>query len=201
MIAEPSRDVLLFDLGGVLIDFAGFAELPGLLREPPSPAEVRRRWIGSKAVRRFERGDIGPEEFGDAFRSEWGLEISTGQFLARFTSWARGLYPGAAELLQRLNDRLPMACLSNSNVLHTPLHRSAIRPYIQQCFFSNELGLLKPQPEIFALVIRELAVPAGRIAFFDDTEVNVEAALRAGMDAHRVEGVAELAERLAELGV
>jgi putative hydrolase of the HAD superfamily len=198
--AAPRLDVLLFDLGGVLIDFAGFAELPRLLRDPRSPAEVRRRWIGSEAVRLFELGAITRDEFSERFRSEWGLELSNEEFLRRFTGWARGLYPGAADLLGRLATR-NIACLSNSNELHTPIHRVAIHPYVRRCFFSNELGLLKPQPEIFRLVIRELAVDAGRIAFFDDTEVNVAAARRAGMNAHRVEGVAELEERLAQLGV
>ena len=94
-----------------------------------------------------------------------------------------------------------MACLSNSNALHTPIHRAAIRPYIERCFFSNELKMLKPEPAIFEHVIREIAVPPGRIAFFDDTEVNVEAAVRAGMEAYRVEGVAELGQRLAQLGM
>lgn len=199
--AVRAFDVLLFDLGGVLIDFAGFAELPRLLRDPPSPREIRRRWIGSDAVRLFERGEIDPREFADRFRSEWGLEISSEQFLDRFTSWARGLYPGAADLLRRLPGGQLTACLSNSNALHTPLHREAVRPYLERCFFSNELGVLKPQPEIYQLVIRELAVPAARIAFFDDTEVNVAAAARAGMSAHRVEGVAELEQRLESLGV
>jgi HAD superfamily hydrolase (TIGR01509 family) len=201
VITEPSVDVLLFDLGGVLIDFAGFAELPRLLRDPPSPAEMRQRWICSEAVRLFELGRIGPEEFADRFRSEWGLEMSGQEFLRRFTEWARGLYPGAAHIRGRLAAAHSIACLSNSNVLHTPLHRAAIGPYIERCFFSNELGLLKPDPAIFEHVIRALAVPPARIAFFDDTGVNVEAARRVGMSAYRVEGVAELERRLAQIGV
>jgi HAD superfamily hydrolase (TIGR01509 family) len=201
MTAGGGPEILLFDLGGVLIDFAGFAELPRLLRDPPSPAELRQRWIGSEAVRLFELGRIGPEEFADRFRSEWGLEMSGQEFLRRFTEGARGLSPGAAHILGRLAAAHSIACLSNSNVLHTPLHRAAIGPYIERCFFSNELGLLKPDPAIFEHVIRALAVPPARIAFFDDTEVNVEAARQAGMAAHHVDGLEDLRTRLAELGL
>ena len=45
-----------------------------------------------------------------------------------------------AQLLGRLRTRYPLACLSNSNALHTPMHREAIRPFITRCFFSNEIG-------------------------------------------------------------
>jgi FMN phosphatase YigB (HAD superfamily) len=50
-------------------------------------------------------------------------------------------------------------------------------------------------------VIRDLATPPARIAFFDDTEVNVEAAERVGMSAYLVDGMTELEQRLEELGL
>lgn len=201
MIAESSFEVLLFDLGGVLIDFAGFAELPRLLRDPPSRSEIRRRWIHSEPVQRFERGDIAANEFARSFVAEWELDISPQVFLTEFTSWARGLYPGADELLNRLRASHRLACLSNSNELHIPLHREAIAPFIDQCFFSDEVGLLKPQPEIYHHAIRELAVPAERIAFFDDTAINVEAAAGTGMKAYQTDGLADLESRLRSLGL
>jgi HAD superfamily hydrolase (TIGR01509 family) len=201
VIAERSFEVLLFDLGGVLIDFAGFAELPRLLRDPPSRSEIRGRWIHSEPVQRFERGDIAANEFARSFVAEWELEISPQVFLAEFTSWARGLYPGANELLGRLRASYRLACLSNSNELHTPLHREAVRPYVERCFFSNELGLVKPQPAIYEHVVGELAVPPARIALFDDTTINVEAAARAGMNAYLTDGLADLEQTLRSLGL
>jgi HAD superfamily hydrolase (TIGR01509 family) len=201
VIAERSFEVLLFDLGGVLIDFAGFAELPRLLRDPPSRSEIRGRWIHSEPVQRFERGDIAANEFARSFVAEWELEISPQVFLAEFTSWARGLYPGANELLGRLRASYRLACLSNSNELHTPLHREAVRPYVERCFFSNELGLVKPQPAIYEHVVGELAVPPARIALFDDTTINVEAAARAGMNAYLTDGLADLEHTLRSLGL
>jgi HAD superfamily hydrolase (TIGR01509 family) len=201
VIAERSFEVLLFDLGGVLIDFAGFAELPRLLRDPPSRSEIRGRWIHSEPVQRFERGDIAANEFARSFVAEWELEISPQVFLAEFTSWARGLYPGANELLGRLRASHRLACLSNSNELHTPLHREAVRPYVERCFFSNELGLVKPQAAIYEHVVGELGVPPARIALFDDTTINVEAAARAGMNAYLTDGLADLEHTLRSLGL
>jgi len=195
-------EVLLFDLGGVLIHFAGFDELSRLLAdEVRDRAAIRQRWIRSDPVRLFERGDITPDEFAGRFVAEWRLDLSPEEFLREFEGWARGLYPGAAELLGRLRPSHRIACLSNSNPLHTPLHRRALKPHGVRCYFSDELGLLKPQRAIYDHVVADLAVPPSRIAFFDDTEVNVEAAARAGMEAHLVDGIAELDGRLRSLGL
>ena len=63
MAMADDFDVLLFDLGGVLIDFAGFRELGHLLPAGVDRAEVRRRWIRSPMVQRFERAETSPREF------------------------------------------------------------------------------------------------------------------------------------------
>ena len=39
----------------------------------------------------------------------------------------------------------------------------------------------KPEPEIYALTLERLGLPAGACAFVDDVEVNVAAAREAGM--------------------
>lgn len=193
-------DVLLFDLGGVLVHFAGFEELRRLLPPGLDPATVRERWIRSEAVHRFERGDLGPAEFARRFLAEWDLELAPDDFLRSFAEWNRGPYPGAVALLERLRGRHRLACLSNSSELHTPAHRRRFAGVFERFYFSDELRLAKPEPEIFAAAIADLAVPAARIAYFDDTALNVEAAHRAGMRAFQADGLAELAARLTALG-
>ena len=68
-------------------------------------------------------------------------------------------------------------------------------------FFSHEMGAVKPEPAAFDEALRRLAVPQTRIAYFDDAEVNVEAAAEAGMSAHHVTGLSELTVALQQLGV
>jgi putative hydrolase of the HAD superfamily len=76
-----------------------------------------------------------------------------------------------------------------------------MEPLLDRYYFSDELGLVKPDREVFEYVIRDLGVPPRRIAFFDDTAVNVEAAREAGMIAFEVDGMAELESQLQGLGV
>ena len=199
MITPSTFDVLLFDLGGVLIDFAGFDELSRLLPGGVDRAEVRERWITSPSVQRFERAEITPQEFAQGVVRELQLGLSPDEFIKAFVEWARGPYPGARSLLGRLQKTSRLACLSNSNELHTPLHRRSMEPLMDRYYFSDELGLVKPEREVFEYVIRDLGVQSRRIAFFDDTAVNVEAGREAGMTAYEVDGIAELETQLRRL--
>jgi len=194
-------DVLLFDLGGVLVDFAGFDEIARLLPGDADRAAVRRRWIASPFVRRFERAEISPGVFARGVLDELGLEMSPDDFLDAFAAWARGLYPGAGDLLRRLRPGPLLACLSNSNPLHTPHHRQSVAPLLDRLYFSDQIGSVKPEPEIFRYVTSDLAVPSSKIAFFDDTDVNVAAGRAAGMAAFEVDGLAALEAQLLELGM
>jgi putative hydrolase of the HAD superfamily len=197
----PTFQVLLFDLGGVLVDFAGFEELSRLVPEPMDPGAIRSRWIASPAVARFERGAGTGRQFADGVIEEFGLELTTEEFISAFMSWARGPYPGTCELLRPLRDSHRLACLSNSNSLHTPIHRRGLEPLFEHCYFSDELGLVKPQLEIYEHVLRDLEVPPSQIAFFDDTRVNVQVARRCGVAAWQVQGLSGLEVRLRALGL
>ena len=201
MSKELKYAVLLFDLGGVLMDFAGFEELGKLLPGAPHRTEVRDRWIRSRVVQLFERGEITPRHFADGVIEEFQLDLTQKEFLTNFVEWARGPYPGAIPLLRSLRSEYRIAALSNSNELHTPLHRRRFEDAIDSFFFSDEIGLVKPDGEIFEFVLRELGVPPHRIAFFDDTPVNVEAAREAGLEAHRADGLAALEAQLHSLGI
>ncbi len=68
-------------------------------------------------------------------------------------------------------------------------------------YASHQMGVLKPQAAAFAHVVSDLGVPAQRVAFFDDTPVNVEAAAGAGLAAFHVVGVAELCAVLVAAGI
>ena len=193
--------MLLFDLGGVLMDFAGFEEMRELLPGSPTRTEVRDRWIHSSAVQRFERGEITPQHFADGVIEELKIDLTPPDFLLRFVEWAREPTPEAISLLMRLRGDFRLAALSNANELHTPLHRRRFEHAIDALYFSDEIGAVKPDRAIFEHVIDDLGVPPDRIAFFDDTPVNIEVARKTGIRAYATDGLAELTNRLQQLAL
>ncbi len=199
----PTPKVLLFDLGGVLVDASGLRELPQLLAEPMEREDLRRKWVSSPAVERFETGLCSREEFAAAFTQEWGLSLEPDDFIVRFRSWVGAPYPGTGELLSALRGRHVLACLSNTNTVHWEklLQMDGLRLVLERPFVSHELGAMKPSPAVYARVAQELECEPGEIAFFDDGPENVDGAAEAGLSAHLTIGPDHLRRVLGDLGL
>jgi glucose-1-phosphatase len=195
-------DVVLFDLGGVLIELGGVGELGRLVGEP-SEDILWRRWLSCPWVRRFERGQCSPDEFSNGMVETWDLALSPETFLEVFTAWPKGFYPGARELVGSLQGRARTACLSNTNVLHTQLEWSgtSVVELFEDCFLSHEMGCVKPDREAFDHAVSGLGCAAGRILFLDDNVINVEAARSAGLCAEITRGPSEARRALAAYGL
>lgn len=188
-------DVLLFDLGGVLLHLNDPAETFGV-EEEGEPFLVR--WIRSPAVRDFERGAIDAETFARRVIGEAGLEYGAAEFLERFDAWPGQLYAGVPELLDRLSGRYRCALLSNTNASHWGRTgvASELAHRFERLYLSFETGRLKPDRDSFQQVIDDFGVDPGRILFLDDNPVNVAAARDCGLESELVRGAADL-ERIA----
>jgi len=199
---QADIDVVLFDLGGVLIELGGSAEL-GLLVGETSEAELWRRWLGCPWVRRFERGHCEAEEFSSGMVESWQIDLSPSDFLEAFTAWPKGLYPGAQRLVESLAGRVRTACLSNTNELHSRLEWSGgdIAELFETCFFSYQIGLVKPDREAFDHAVAGLDCRAESVLFLDDNIINVEAARTAGLRAELTRGPVEARKALAAYGL
>jgi glucose-1-phosphatase len=98
-------ELLLFDLGGVLVEFSGFRDLRPLLRVPMSESEIRQQWIACPIVRAFEVGYLTPQQFAERFIATWNMAVPPLDFLQAFRVWTRGFLPEARELLATLRRR------------------------------------------------------------------------------------------------
>ncbi len=193
---------MLFDLGGVLIDFGGVGpmkELSGIERDD----ELWRRWLTCRWVRSFERGHCSMEDFATGVTGDWGLPIEPQAFLDAFRTWPGGPLPGAQTLLEHVQRRLPAGCLSNTNSLHWQDNyaRYPILDAFDFTFLSFELGYVKPDQELFDHVAGLLPSPPSRVLFLDDNSLNVDGAAAAGFTAIQVRGVDEARQALVAIGV
>jgi putative hydrolase of the HAD superfamily len=200
-MAEPV-DLVLFDLGGVLIEVAGVGamlELTGINSEE----ELWRRWLTCRWVRRFESGGCSETEFAAGVVADWQLGLSASAFLQAFRDWPTGPLPGAAELVAQTRTSVATGCFSNTNALHWHGHIAGwpLTGLFDHRFLSFELGLLKPDVAAFQQVADRLDVPAGRVLFLDDNAVNVAGAAAAGFQATRATGVGEARQCLIEAAV
>ena len=201
-MSRPDVDVVVFDLGGVLAQFGGIERMRAL-SDIDDDEELWRRWLTCDWVRRFERGGCTPEHFAAGVVDDWQLDVTAERFLTEFGQWLVGPFPGAEQLVTEVKSTVPVAVLSNTNQVHWDAGAGSwpLLDLFDHAFLSFELGMVKPDPEIFVHVVDALGVEPQRVLFLDDNRLNVDEAQRVGLRAERVVGVSEARQALNSAGV
>jgi glucose-1-phosphatase len=199
---NPVR-VVLFDVGGVLVQLSGVATVLGWVADRWTPAELWHRWLHSPAVRAFETGRCDATTFAAELVAELDLGVAPALFLESFAGWPTGLYPGAPELIARIPNHVTRALLSNSNSLHWPRveNEFGLGALFEHRFVSHQIGRIKPDRDAFEHVLGSLGCDAGSVFFLDDNLMNVEAAQAVGMQGAVVRGIDEAEHALREMGI
>jgi len=191
-------EVLLFDLGGVLVEFSGVRDVAPLLRTEATESEIVERWSRCPHTEAFGLGLLSREEFAERFVRDWGVDLPPERFLQAFRCWSRRLLPGAEQLLASLRPRFRLAALSNSNELHWErnVNDLGVNDLFDVAISSHQVGFCKPDPRIYQAALGRLGVSPDAVMFFDDVHANVLAASQLGMRAFQVDGVEGVRERL-----
>lgn len=200
MVLSP--ELVLFDLGGVLIELRGvatMAELAGIDDE----AELWLRWLRCRWVRTFEAGRCGPEDFAQSVVEDWRLPVGPDEFLRIFASWPTGPLDGAEDLVRATAAVAAVGCFSNTNTVHwdgNVEHWPLIGHFAHQ-FVSHRIGEVKPDAVAFERVAELLPVAPDRVLFVDDNLANVETARSLGFQAEHVAGVRNVRDVLQGVGL
>lgn len=209
---EPEGRALFVDYAGVLTpgvaaSWRAFEEERGI----PARTVVSMLWeayesgAGDNAVARLERGELDVEPFEREFAQrlrDQGFEVeSEGLVAALF----RDLRPGGGvwDLVREVHDAgIPTVLLSNSWGMDA-YPRDQLGEVFDELVLSGEVGMRKPDREIFEHAALLVDAQLEHCVFIDDAPANVEAAERHGMTAvlHRGDDEATRAAVLAGLGL
>ena len=110
----------------------------------------------------------------------------------------------SVELLLELRERgVPLYALSNWGADEFEAIRDRF-PFLD-CFsgvlISGRVGMVKPDPKIFDLLVREHRLNPATVAFIDDQHPNVVAAQQRGFRSFLFRSAADLREKLARVGL
>lgn len=194
---------LVFDLGGVIVELRGLPIQPQWAGGNESPESTWEKWLTSSAPKAFESGLINSDEFAERIVTELFMTVSAKDYLEYFTTLPIGPYPGALDMLNALKSNYTTALFSNSNEIHWPLKmgRMQLDTAFHHHFASHLMGMVKPDAEAYQYVIDSFNVNPQKILFFDDNQMNVDAARKVGMLSERVQGIDELQKKLIEYGI
>jgi putative hydrolase of the HAD superfamily len=200
--APGDTRAVVFDLADVLLDFAGAESLAHLSGGRFGPAEFSSLWSSPLADALY-RGVSTPSEFASGVIAQFGLPVSADDFLRAFGEWFIGPFPGALELVAQVRTAAVVACLSNTNSLDVDRFRAEldIDQRFDYCFFSNEIGLRKPDRACYEYVLEHLGCSQNPscVILLDDSTTNVEGARAAGLRAYEVRGPAGVRSCLSAL--
>jgi putative hydrolase of the HAD superfamily len=105
------------------------------------------------------------------------------------------------DVVGELHDKgLKTAILSNDGPsLRLYIEELGIAQYFDELFISGELNMMKPDARIYDYVVKELALQPKEVIFFDDRQVNIDGALRAGLQAEVYTSVSQVRKLLSDL--
>jgi putative hydrolase of the HAD superfamily len=194
---------LILDFGGVLTSdlwesVRGCARREGL----PETAILDVLHLdpaGRRLFAELERGEVSQADFEQHLAAAAGIapEGLLARMCADLRPDDRMLY--AVGQLRRLG--VATAVLSNSwgSGYFSPYVGYDLENRVDVIVLSDQVGLRKPEPEIFALTADKLGVPASACVFVDDVAANLPGAQALGIRTiHHVE-TGETVGRLAEL--
>lgn len=95
------------------------------------------------------------------------------------------LVPGTMELLDYLKPNYHLHLITNGfqEVQHTKLSGSGLEPYFETLTVSEEVGVKKPNPEIFLFALRKAhAIVEESLMIGDEMAVDIDGARAIGMD-------------------
>ncbi len=194
---------MFFDIGNVLLRFSSrqvIARVACAVKR--HPLKLARYLWSSDIGERIERGEVDGRQLYEVFQKELGYKGTFPQFRMLWCDHFT-LDRGTYALLKRAARSVPTYLLSNTNALHIDFikERYKFPRLVRGAVLSHEVGLRKPDPDIYRRALALSKTPAEATVFIDDLKPNVDAAAKLGMIAIRFKDAASLRVRFDALGL
>ena len=202
---RPTRRIVVFDLGGVLLQWN-----PRFLYRKlfPGDEQAMEDFLGTVCTQEWnERQDAG-RSFADAIGELVAAHADKAHlieaFRARFDEMIPGAIDGSVEILRDLAGAgVPLYALTNFSAETFPAQRNRF-PFLSSfagIVVSGEEGVIKPDPRIFRILLERYAIAPAHAVFVDDNKANAAAATALGMHGIHFRSPGQLREGLAALAL
>ena len=189
---------VVFDIGNVLIEWQPERFYDAAIGEPR-----RRAMFDAVDLHAMnDRVDRG-EHFTDTIYAtaedhpDWRDEIR--MWHDRWIEMATPVIDRSLRLMKALQSKgVPVFSLTNFGIQsydHAATHYPFLRDFDRD-FISGHMGMIKPDPAIYARVESESGIPPDGLLFTDDRADNIAAAAARGWQTHHFEGPDGWADRL-----
>ncbi|QOZ13615.1 HAD family hydrolase [Bradyrhizobium sp. CCBAU 51765] len=203
---------MIFDFGGVLTS-SPFEAFTRFETERGLPIDIIRRTNAANhlenAWAKFERAEVDIDTFDELFAAEslaLGAEVRGRDVLPLLQG---DLRPEMVEALKRIKAQFKTGCITNNlpanaigSLTGRSLYIAEVMVLFDHVIESAKIGLRKPDPRIYRMMVETLKVDPQKCVYLDDLGVNLKPARQMGMTTIKVTGGAQaIAELEAATGL
>ncbi|HEV2186459.1 MAG TPA: HAD family phosphatase [Stellaceae bacterium] len=201
----PQRDIVIFDLGGVLLDWN-----PRHLYRKLFPADeaAMEHFLATVCTGEWNRQQDAGRPVADAadlLKAEHPDKAELiDAYYGRHLDMIAGPVEGSVAILAELRERgTPLYFLSNyaAETYKLALRRFDFLGWFRGGVVSGEVGFIKPDPKIYALLIDQFGIDPRRAVFIDDVAANADAAGPFGIHGVHFRDAGQLRGELTTLGL
>jgi len=194
-------EAVIWDFGGVLTSspFEAFARYE---TERGLPADIIRRTNAANhlenAWAKFERAEVDLDAFDELFAAEskaLGAEVRGKDVV---TLLSGDLRPEMVEALKRIKAVCKTGCITNNlpanamgSTFGRKLYIAEVMVLFDHVIESAKIGLRKPDPRIYRMMVETLKVDPRKCVYLDDLGVNLKPAREMGMTTIKVANAAQ----------
>lgn len=172
---------IIFDLGGVILNLDYQETVRAFKKKIPDLDDST--FYGKEHQLDFfslyEIGKITTNDFLNRFNSHYQSQFSLEEFKKAWNAMLFDIPESRLNLIKSLKSKR-LFLLSNINEIHEEAVGD-LTPYFERVYFSHRIGLRKPNPEIFKLVLKENNLDIHDTLFIDDSEQHIRGAQSIGL--------------------
>ncbi len=186
---------IILDLGGVIINlnheltYSAFRQL-----FPYHHQEIHNKLSVLQLVEKYETNQVSTHEFIQYFKG-FNSSVSDDQIIEAWNKMLLDIPLERIRLIERISKKYQVYLLSNTNELHYDAiekyyqkltRNSTFKSLFKESYLSYQVGLRKPNPEIFQYLIRDAQLKPENTLFIDDSMEHINSALTLNINAQHL---------------
>lgn len=180
---------IVFDFGRVLLNIDPRLTQIGLAELGYRPDDESKGAKDDAIVTNLESGKIRPNEFISSVLSVVTETATSNDIIRVWNAMLLDFPEKHVKTLLKLKQNYRIFLLSNSNQIHYDFYIRSFREtygfelssLFEKMWFSFQLGMIKPNVEIFEYILRDANILASETLFVDDTLMHIESARKTGI--------------------
>jgi putative hydrolase of the HAD superfamily len=191
-------EAIIFDYGGIFIDIdyhataVAFSKLAGGI----STDQIFSQHVQSPIFNLLETGRITPLKFFDELRLLFQIpNVTDSELTQAWCAMLGEIKKERVDFLRELKKTKRIFMLSNINQIHQDFAQDYIAKtgYLKDfyslfdhVYFSHQIGMRKPDPEIFEYVCKQSKLEYSKTIFIDDSIQHINSAKKIGLSTHHL---------------